>query len=82
MTKKQLADVLSILNEKDRNATEALSRANALHTSGRYDDAQEAFSEYEQSSAYRDGVIDTLARLGYVAGTDRNTHEWVIIRKQ
>lgn len=82
MDEKQLAEILSTLNEKDRTATDALTRANVLHTSGRYDDAQEAYTESVQNMAYRDGIIDTLAILGYVAGIARNTGKWVIIRKQ
>lgn len=81
MNKKQLAEILSTLNEKDRNASEALSRANKQFSSGQYDEAQESYTESTENRAYRNGIIDTLAILGYVAGRARNMDKWIIVQQ-
>lgn len=82
MTEKQLAEILSTLNEKDRAFSEALGRANRLHDTCQYDEAQEAYTEATEARAYRNAIIDTLSVLGYVAGIARNTGNWTIVRKQ
>lgn len=82
MNEKQLAEILSTLNEKDRTATEALARANKQFSSGLYDDAQASYDESTEARAYRNGIIDVLAVLGYVVGIAHNTGKWIVIRKQ
>lgn len=82
MTEKQLAEIIGTLNEKDRIATEALARANRQFSSGLYDDAQASYDESAGAREYRNGIIDTLAVLGYVVGIARNTGTWIVIRKE
>lgn len=82
MNEKQLAEILSTLNEKDRTAMDALARANKQFSSGLYDDAQASYDESAEAREYRNGIIDTLAVLGYVVGIARNTGKWIVIRKQ
>ena len=82
MNKKQLAEILSTLNEKDRIATEALARANKQFSSGLCDDAHASYDESAEAREYRNGIIDTLSVLGYVVGIARNTGKWIVIQKQ